>query len=123
MKLDETIDRMYMLRERKRELEAEIKGINEKLNDYQMQLLQRYKEVGTVTARGKLASATKTEQVVPRIDDWSLVEQYVLDNDAVYLLHRRVAAGPWKELMDAGEEVPGIEPFTKTAISLTKLRD
>jgi len=123
MKLDETIDHMFMLREAKRGLEAQIKELNAEIAECNDALIQRYAEVGTITARGTLASATVTETVVPKIEDWGAVEQYVLDNDAVYLLHRRVSAGPWKELLDAGDNVPGIVPFTKKAISLTKLRD
>ena len=123
MKLDETIDHMFMLREAKRGLEAQIKELKAEIKECEEALIQRYAEVGTITARGTLASATITETVVPHIEDWGAVEQYVLDNDAVYLLHRRVSAGPWKELLDAGDNVPGITPFTARAISLTKLRD
>lgn len=123
MKLDETIDHMFMLREAKRGLEAQIKELNAEIAECNEALIQRYAEVGTITARGTLASATITETVVPKIEDWGAVEQYVLDNDAVYLLHRRISAGPWKEILDMGETVPGITPFTKRSISLTKLRD
>lgn len=123
MKLNDEIDLMYSLREDKRGLEADIKEINARIGQCQQNLLTRLEEVGTTTARGALASATVTESVVPRIEDWGEVADWILANDAIYLLHRRISSGPWKELLDAGEIVPGISQYTKTTISLRKLGD
>jgi hypothetical protein len=121
MKINDKIDEMYMLRERKRGLEAQLKDCIAEIAECQTWLITRYKEVGTSTAKGALASATITETLVPQIEDWGQVQEWVMENDAIYLLHRRISSGPWKELMDAGTEVPGIEPYTKVAISLRKI--
>ena len=123
MKLSDRIDKIYMLREQKRGLEAQIKEVNARIEAENNELMRTLDDVGTPTARGELASATITETLVPKIEDWGQVEDYVLEHDAVYLLHRRVSAGPWKELLDTGEQVPGIVPFTKRAISLRKRGD
>jgi len=123
MKLNDQIDKMYMLREQKRGLEAQIKEVNAQITAVMEWLITKYGEVGTTTARGDLASATLTESVVPVIEDWGKVQDYIMENDALYLVHRRVASGPWKELINAGDEVPGIKPFTKRTISLRKLGD
>jgi hypothetical protein len=123
MRLDEQIDKVFMMRERKRGLEAQLKKVKVQIEAASADLLVQLDKVGTTIGRGSFASASVTETTVPTIEDWGLVEQYVLDNDAVYLLHRRVSSGPWKELQDAGTDVPGIRPFTKRAISLRKLSD
>lgn len=123
MKLDEAIDKLFLLRETKRGLEAQVKAVNVEMKDLNDWLIAKYGEVGTVTARGNYASATITETVVPTIEDWGLVQNYIIENDALYLVHRRISSGPWKELTDTGEVVPGIVPFTKRAISLRKLSD
>ena len=122
-KLDELIDKMFMLREAKRGLDSQLKDVKDQLSNLQQQLLVRFNEVGTDYARGSFASASITESVVPQIDDWGQVAEWVMENDAIYLLHRRISSGPWKELRDAGTDVPGIEPYTKTAISLRRLGD
>ena len=123
LKLNEGVDRWFMLREQKRGLEAQIKEVNAEMAQLHDELLARCDEVGTSTARGQLASVTVTETVVPTIDDGGAVADWVMENDGLYLLHRRVSSGPWRELLDTGETVPGITPFTKRALSLTKLRD
>lgn len=121
MKLNDKIDKMFMLREQKRGLEAQIKAVNAEIAECNDWLIHQYAEVGTTTARGTLASATLTETIVPNIVDWGLVQEYIMENEALYLVHRRISAGPWKELLDTGEHIPGIEPFTKKTISLRKL--
>lgn len=123
IKLNDKIDEMYLLREQKRDLETQLKEVADKIAACNDALLIRLREVGTTTARGSLASATITESVVPNIKDWGAVSDWIMANDGVYLVHRRISAGPWRELMDSGEIVPGIEPYTKTSISLIKLRD
>jgi hypothetical protein len=122
-KIDEMIDKMFLLREQKRGLESQVKEVNKEIADLQQGLLARFQEVGTDYARGSMASASVTETIVPQIDDWGQVAEWVMENDALYLLHRRVSSGPWKELRDAGTDVPGIEPYTKVAISLRRLGD
>lgn len=121
IKLDELIDKLFMLREQKQGLTAQVKEVDAEINDVKATLLERFSDVGTEYARGSLASASRTEMVVPNIDDWGLVQEWVMENDALYLLHRRVSQGAWKELQDAGTDVPGIEPFTKIDVSIRKL--
>lgn len=123
MKLNDEIDRMYRLREDKRGFEANIKALNVEIELCQQNLLHRLEEVGTNTARGTLASATVTEVLLPQIEDWGEVSEWIKDNDAFYLIHRRISAGPWRELMQAGETVSGISPYKKVSISLRKLGD
>jgi hypothetical protein len=123
MKLNDEIDKMFKLREKKKELIAETKEIGKQIDECEQKLLARLDEVGSTTARGTLASIVKTESLLPVIDDWGEVSDWIMENDAIYLCHRRISSGPWKELRDAGTIIPGITPFTKTAISLTKLRD
>lgn len=122
-KIDAMIDRMYMLREQKLGLEAQVKEVTAEISEIQQTLLTRFTEVGTDYARGSLASASISESVVPQIEDWGAVMEWIMENDGLYLVHRRVSSGPWKELQDAGVDVPGIIPYTKTAILLRRLGD
>jgi hypothetical protein len=122
-RLDDIIDAMVKLRDCKRDLEGQVKEVNKQLTELQGTFIQRCREAGTDYARGRYGSATVVETVVPQIDDWDLVEEWVKDNDGLYLLHRRISSVAWKELQDMGTTVPGIEPFTKTTVSLRKTND
>jgi cell division septum initiation protein DivIVA len=122
-KLNDLIDEMVRIRDAKRDREEEIKVLNKQLANLQSRFIQSAKEAGTEYARGALGSATIVETVVPQIDDWDLVSEWIKENDALYLLHRRISSVAWKELRDMGEAIPGIEPFTKISVSLRKAND
>ncbi len=122
-KLDELIDEMFEVREKKRGLEAEIKQLKADLGGLEERFKQACKEAGTDYARGTLASASVTKQLVPTVVDWDLVYEYIKKEDAMYLLHRRVSVAAWKELMDAGIDLPGIEAYEVEGVSLLKKRD
>ena len=122
-RLDDLIDTMVQVRDNKRELEEKIKTLNKTLSGLQERFITNAKAAGTEYARGTLGSATIVETVVPTIDDWDQVAEYIKEHDALYLLHRRVSSVAWKELQDMGETVPGIEPYTKVTVSLRKAND
>ena len=123
MKLNNGIDQLFVLREERRKLEEQIKKINNEFKELHDELLKACDNAGTTTARGSLASVSVTETLVPKIEDWGLAAEWIIANDALYLCHRRISSGPWKELRDSGKNVPGITPYTKRAISLRKLGD
>jgi hypothetical protein len=122
-RLDDLIDEMVRVRDQKRVREEQIKELNKTLNDLQARFIQSAKAAGTEYARSALGSATIVETVVPQIDDWDLVAEWIKENDALYLLHRRISSVAWKELRDMGEDIPGVEPFTKVSVSLRKAND
>lgn len=60
-----------------------------------------------------------TENTVPNVVDWDQVYEFIKDNDAFYLLQRRMSASAFNDLLTSGTQVPGTELFTKRDISLT----
>lgn len=115
------IDAYFTLREARRELEAKSKELKDQMDAIEATLLERFDKEEMTLGRGKLASASVTYQTQPNITDWEAFTEYLLKNEAVYLLQRRVAAAAYRELLEAGEEVPGVVPFTQRSISLRKL--
>ena len=65
-KIDEMIDKMFLLREQKRGLESQVKEVKAKISNLEQDLLTRFNEVGTDYARGSMASASVTESLVPK---------------------------------------------------------
>lgn len=112
---------MYELREEKKALEAAIKKINEQMTEVEAELIQKLDSEDTPSGRGKLASVSITNSEVPMVEDWDTFNQYLIDNDALYLLQRRVAVRAYKELKESGEVIPGTTTFPKRTISLRKI--
>jgi len=118
--LGDTINEMFELRERKRELNAELKDIEQAIRDLEGQILQGLDEQGVQQTRTGRATATISEQTIPSVQDWDAVYDYVRENEAQYLFERRLAAGAWRELHESGETVPGTEPYVRRTVNLRR---
>ena len=114
------IDSMFDLRESKKELERQVKKINEEMTLLEAQLIQKLDDEKSSMGRGYSASASISSSDVPMVEDWEAFGQYLIDNDALYLLQRRVAVRAYRELKLAGEVIPGTTTFPKRTISRLK---
>lgn len=115
----ELIDRLFDLREQKRRIEAEtLKPIETEMEQLRVELIKRFQEEHTQGSFTTKATAKLTETVVPTVVDWDAFHTYVKENDAFYLLQKRVTSPAWLELHNAGETPPGTVPFTKFDVSL-----
>jgi len=119
--LGSTIDRLLDLNNRLKRLariEKHIKGEIEELESLVINALDAQDSVLGSGLRGK---ATITSSEVPNLEDLDTLFEYMKENDAPYLLERRVALTPWRELLQQGVLVPGTKPFTKRKISVKRL--
>jgi len=108
------------LREHKRELEAQVKVIDQALAANELEIIERLDEMGVNKfAVGKL-SFSISENTVGNVEDWDRVHAYIRDNNAFHLVQRRLANAAYKELLDMGEELPGVVPFNKRTLNFRK---
>lgn len=120
MKLNELIDRIYDLKQQKKALDDEAKNIAAQVAELEAQALATMAEVGTDSAKSDAVRATVTTKQHASVTDWDALYAFILDNEAFYLLQRRVSEGAYRDMLAEGEELPGVEPFTKTTLSLRK---
>ena len=114
------IDRLYELREQKRQIDAELKDIVDEMEQLQSDVLTWLAEQGLDKASAGLATATISRQTFANVKDWSAFHAWVGENAAFHMLERRVAQGAFREMNAAGEEIPGVEPYEKISLSLRK---
>lgn len=115
------IDEMYELRNQKSEYESKAKKLKDRMDQLEAAIIIRLDKDETTMSRGKMASAILTEQDIPKVDDWDEYYQYIHDNEAFHLLQRRPATTACREMLEAGEVIPGVSTFTKRSISLRKI--
>jgi hypothetical protein len=119
--LGSLIDEIYDLREQKREIEKEMKEIEAQMADLEARIINLLDADEVTLSRGRRASASVTESEVPVVEDWDEFQDYVLRNQALHLLERRASVAAWRELKQAGEDVPGTRPFIKRKLSIRKV--
>lgn len=115
------IDRMWAVREQKRGLEKQIGELDQVLDDLDNQLRERLTEAGLEKATGAKASASVSTTVVADVQDWDKFWTYIIKNKYTHLLQRRVSDPAYRELLDAGKKVPGVQPFVKKRVNLRTL--
>lgn len=118
--IGEEIDQLWKLREEIRELEDEVKEKKAVLDAKSEAMLGRLREEGMDLARGTRATVSVKETVVPQVENWDEYYRFIRRNNAFYLLERRAAAAPFRELLESrkGKPVPGVVPFTKRTLNL-----
>lgn len=108
------------LRERKRELEAEVKLLDQALAANELAIIERLDEMGVNKfAVGKL-SFSISENTVGNVEDWDQVYDYIKANNAFHLVQRRLANAAYGELLDMGDSLPGVVPFNKRSLNFRK---
>jgi hypothetical protein len=63
-----------------------------------------------------------TEYDEPKATDWPTVWEYVRENNAFHLLHKRLTTLAVKELWDAGLDVPGVVHETLYKLSVSGVK-
>jgi len=101
-------------------LNAQLKLLKAKRAATHGQILELLEANGTRSSGTENATAFINTKVVPQIIDFALTWEFIRDNNAVELLHRRVNTAAFNEMRDTGIEVPGVEPVTKKDLLIRK---
>ncbi len=116
------IDHMWAAREEKRRLEAEVKQVESRIKDIEAKLADRMRAEGLKKATGTKATASFGEPTVSaNVTDWDLLWPYIAKNKYFHMVQRRINDTAYRELLDLGKKVPGVEAFTKQRLNLSSL--
>lgn len=118
MSIGEQIDVLYDLREQKRELNKQIAQIDLQYESIEHDILRELGAMGIETAKSTKASATVSKKIVPNVQDWDAFYKYILSTEQPFLLERRPSVTAFRDLHNAGEEIPGVTAFEQTSLSL-----
>jgi hypothetical protein len=119
------VDLAYTLRsariEAQREMEARIEEMKEQEHQIRDYIINSFKKSDIEGAKGQVATVSLTRTVLPSPKDWDAIYKYIKKYDAFDLLERRVHRAAYKDRVEAGDVIPGIETFDKIDLSLTKI--
>ena len=119
--LGSTIDTMWALREKKRDLDAQTKVVEGEIKALETLMFELLDAQDTRKAEGKRASVSVSEAVVANVEDWDALWPWIAKNKFFHLVQKRVSDPGMRELWALGKVVPGTQPFTKRTLSLKSL--
>jgi len=119
--LGSTIDQAFALREKKREAEKVVKGIEDEITALNEVLFERLDEAETSKGEGKLASVSISNTTIGSVTDWEALWPYIAKHKHFHLVQKRLSDPAVRELWGMGKTLPGVEPFTKRTLNLRTL--
>jgi len=108
--LGKLTERLFDLKERKANLNADLKDLNGDIREVEMELLDEMHKQGLYKAGGKRGGVYIARQVVPKVVNWDEFYDYVREHDYFHMLERRVSRKAYQEQYEDGQDVPGIDP-------------
>lgn len=118
--LGKLIDRMYLIREKIREVEKVIKELKRKKSRLEVRALRKFEKDDIDGCRGKLGQARINTTPFPSIKDRRKFDRYVRKHNAFDLFQNRINSKAYKARVEEGEEVPGVNVFERVSISIRK---
>lgn len=120
-KLGACVDLAYTLRAERLEIEKQADEVKAKETALKDHIIATFSKADIDGAKGKVASASISRSVKGNVKDWPGVYKYIEKNDAWDLMERRLNNKAYRDRLEAGEAIPGVESFDVVTLSLTKI--
>lgn len=125
--LGQAADKIFDLREKKREIDAELKKVEAEIAELTETIFGLLDDQDTRKAEGKRASISVNYAINPSTKNWDDTAKFIINGKRgdkyayAHLLYKRIAAPAYRELRSLGMVIPGQEDFTNRTLSITKL--
>jgi hypothetical protein len=118
--MQELVKKLRELQDEKSRLNAQLKTVDENIASVQGEILDAMAENGlsAIVVDGMRFAPSVT--LLPSSEDWNATFDYIKENDAFYLLYKRLSSTAVQELMDEGITIPGVKVHEKVTLSQRK---
>lgn len=114
-------DKLSLLSREFDEAEATIKAQQAEISSAMKDIIQKAGGTGMKTAHGTVSLKTSTRYYA---QDWEAMARFIIENDAVHLLEKRIAQRSMSEFLDSNPGVvpPGLNTMSEITVTVTKPR-
>ena len=127
LSLGASADLIWTLREKKRDLDKEVKLIEADIAALTTTIFGLLDAQDTRKAEGRKASISVNYTEIASVKDWDAAIKFIgagkrTDKSAyLHLVQHRISDPAYRELRGLGLVIPGLEDFTKRSLSITSL--
>jgi len=107
------IESLAALRYQKSLIESELKNVQVEIDKQTDIVLNALLDSKLESIRSGDATVSIRRSIVPDVIDWNALDAHILKTKSLDLLQRRVTVSAWRARVEAGEKVPGVQPFEK----------
>jgi hypothetical protein len=102
--------KLFDLKSKKAELNKEVKELNPLIEETEKELLTKMRDEGLPSISNDLGTIYISPQVVPNVINWDMFYEFIRKTNSFHLLERRLTSTAYREMVENGEEVPGVDP-------------
>ena len=116
-KLNDLLAEYSRVRDGIKALQAREKKLNTSKRELEAQIAIRMQDEGLekISNGGRTLSLKK--EVVPTVDDWDALQEYVAKTGRFELLQKRMSATAYREAISLGDDIPGVESTELTKVN------
>ena len=124
--LDRLVSVYVKIRDKKAELATEFtareKELNAKLDTLKAALLEHCKATGTESVKTASGTFWRTQRKRFWTSDWAAMNRFIVENEAVDLLEKRIHQGNMKEFLEENPDVlpPGLNADSEYSITVRR---
>ena len=115
--MDDLLKDLNNSKESLRELQSQEKTLKQLINELENRIILNLENQGVDRIGNDVCTVSIKKEIVPTVDDWDSVHQYIIDTRQFELLQKRMSATAYRELQQMGQEVPGVEATELTRIN------
>ena len=115
--LDELMNSLADMRGVIATTEEGLRGLKQRKNELEAKLIAKMEDQGIDRTGNDRCSVSIKVETVPTVEDWDAVYKHILSTEQFELLHKRMSASAYRELLSLDMELPGVKPTDVTRIN------
>lgn len=110
------------LEARKKEWEKEAEGLQAQMDVIENQLLEVCRQTGSESIRTQYGTVMRSERTRYWTQDWASLHEFIKEQDALYLLEKRIAQTAMKEFLieNPDKHPPGLSSNSEYKITVRR---
>jgi len=110
MDLGKLSSELFVLKSKKKELNAKIEVLNGSIKLVERSLLDAMNDQKLIKLTDDFHTVYVTRQIAPKVVNWDLFYEYIHETNYFHLLERRPSRTAFRESYEQGQAIPGIDP-------------
>lgn len=121
MTINDIINARLYTRHKLADLSKQEKALKAEQSELDWQLMTKLDDQGLSRTANDTATISISEEVVPEVQDWDELYQYITSTGDFSLVQRRMSSTAYRELRGQGDNVPGVADRTIRKLNVRAL--
>ena len=114
--IDGLLNKLTETRTSLRELQEKERDLKRTKNDLESRIIADLESQGIDRVGNGSCTISIKKEVVPTVEDWDIVQKYIRETGRFELLHKRMSATAFREILQLELGVPGVKQTELTRI-------